>query len=191
MERSPLFFSFRIRRPMAGYTVSDLLITLAVAGILLSLSATTGLTLVLSNQQTTRVNALVADLALARSEAIKRSGTVTICQSSTGVDCTRGNTWHQGWIVFSDPDDSQTVNPGEQVLRVRQAFGSGSILFDGSLSADHYVRYEATGLGWPNGTFTFCDMRGAQGAKSVVLNRIGRPRTSNKKANGRDPLNCP
>ncbi|MFQ5936970.1 MAG: Tfp pilus assembly protein FimT/FimU, partial [Acidiferrobacterales bacterium] len=65
---------------LRGYTLHETLITLVIISVLI-VSAVGFARLVRSTHISTQVNALVADLNLARSEAIKRAQPVTLCKS--------------------------------------------------------------------------------------------------------------
>jgi len=157
-------------RQSKGFTLLDLLITLTVAAILLSLSVPSFTTAIQNNRMTTQVNELNTALSFARSEAVKRNNTVTLCQSSNGTSCT-GN-WKDGWIVFVDSDADGQVD-GEEILNVHDAL-PGNIDVDFS---DDRVIYTGAGLvtDGANSTFTVCDSRGTESAKALLIGPTGRP----------------
>jgi type IV fimbrial biogenesis protein FimT len=181
--------SCRRQRAYAGFTLYELLVTLAIAGTLASLAP--GLqNLVQDNALTAAVNQFRVDLSLARSEALRRGHTVTLCKSPSGFACDSKAEWHNGWIVFSDPNDNGKVDEGERIIRVQQGLSRGiTMSFGAALNRDDDVRYHAVGSTEKNGTFTFCDARGAAKARAIVLNFVGRPYFSIRKPSG-DPLEC-
>jgi type IV fimbrial biogenesis protein FimT len=165
-------------------------VTLAIAGGLVTTAA--GMHGHVQEQRlVTRVNALLGDLSLARSEASRRAGPVTLCKSADGATCTPASVWQDGWIVFADANDNRRVDGGETIVRVQQALDNGVTLeFRASLGRNDDVTYEPSGFTEKNGTFTFCDNRGAAKARAVILYRTGRPRASVKNSSGRS-LTCP
>ena len=173
----------------AGFNLYELMITLTVAGILTPMAI--GMQgLVQDNRLVTQVNQLLGHLNLVRSEAIKRGTTVTICKSANGVDCTPTSDWHEGWIIFVDPNRNRTVDAGEAIIRAQQALTEGNtVKFRASLGQNNDVTYRPTGFSEKNGTFTFCDARGPSRARAIILYRTGRPRVSTKSASG-GSLNC-
>ena len=75
--------------------------------------------------RTSEVNLFLQAIYLARSEAIKRNGVVSLCPSLDGASCAAGGTaWHRGWIVFVNLDrDSPAVrDAGEDLLQAYPAW---------------------------------------------------------------------
>jgi type IV fimbrial biogenesis protein FimT len=160
-----------------GFTLIELIVTMAVAAILF-VAAMPSLTIFIQNNRSTaRINELHASLSLARSEAVKRNNNVSICKSSNGTGCAgHAGHWHHGWIVFVDNDADGVVDDGEgdEIVRVQGALtGSNTLTF-----SQTHVLYASNGIAraGSNGTFTFCDTRGAASAKGLVIGPSGRPR---------------
>lgn len=175
-----------------GFTLGELLTTIAVIGISLSLAVPSYQNVVRNNRRATAVNQLVSTLRMARSEAVTRNSQVTICMSSDGETC--GNDgWHKGWIVFPDADQDRQVDVGETVL------GAGPVMRDVTVDSSEFASFLAYR---PNGrimvdaaddntgAFTFCDSRGAAHARVVIINATGQAALSEHMADGSDP-ECP
>ncbi len=145
---------------------------LAVVSVMIASAAPNMIDFVLNNRTATQINEFQASLSLARNEAIKRNSNITVCQSSNGADCS-GN-WQNGWIVFVDTDIDGTVDDGEKILRVHGEIPAGNTL----ASSQSRVIYAKNGIArsGSNGTFIFCDSRGADSSKGVVLGPSGRAR---------------
>lgn len=86
----------------SGFTLIELLITVIVASVLLTLAIPSFQQALETNRIATRTNELVSSLQLARTQAVQRADTVSICGSGGGQSC-NGN-WEGGWIVFHDRD---------------------------------------------------------------------------------------
>ncbi len=108
----------------AGFTLLELLITMSIAAILLTIAIPSFRYITNSNRISGEVNGLLGDLQFARAEAVKEGRTVTVCISSDGLSCTGSTAWQGGWIVFSDPTDVGVVDPGETILRMQKPFSS-------------------------------------------------------------------
>lgn len=154
-----------------GFTLTELLIVVAIAGILLNFAVPSFTETLKDNRMATQINELHATLSYARSEAIIRNATVTMCRSSNGASC--AGSWHDGWIVFVDTNVDGDADAGEQILRVHDGRNS-----DLTLSFDQTrVSYASSGIatGGLNGTFTLCDNRGDTRARGLVIGASGRP----------------
>lgn len=166
-----------------GFTLIELMVTLAVAAIILGLGLPNFKEFISGNAMTSKANIFVADLNFTRSEAIKRSDRVTICKSNNQTSCTTAGGWEQGWIVFADPNNPGTVDAGEAVLRVGEVF-TGSLTLRGNANVDDRISYLNTGfVGLNNsGTLVFCDDRikdislDKSKARAVVIAPTGRVR---------------
>jgi type IV fimbrial biogenesis protein FimT len=116
------------KRQAAGFTMTELIITMSIVAILLAIGVPSYKYVTVSNRISTEVNSLLGDMQFARSEAIKQGLWVTVCSSVDGQTCNgnnaAGNAWQSGWIVFPDANDDQQVDNGEVVTRVQPAFTS-------------------------------------------------------------------
>jgi len=79
------------QRPNDGFTLIELMVTLVVFAILMTVAIPSFQQLRESNQVTSLSNELLTAIHLARSEAVKRGVVVSVC-----VD---GNNWNEGWQV--------------------------------------------------------------------------------------------
>ena len=97
----------------------ELMITVAIAGILSAIAGPGMLDFIRGNRLSTAARQLDADLLVARREAIKRNNRVLVCPVGSVADkCGSGTTaWAQGWLVCYDADqsgdcdDATTGNP--------------------------------------------------------------------------------
>jgi type IV fimbrial biogenesis protein FimT len=125
---------------MRGFTLLELMITISVAGVLLTVGVPSFVDLVRNNRAATNVNELLTSFSIARSESIKRGWNVSVCRSSNGATCT--GAWADGWIVFRDNAATDTAVPvvGE-VLRTWPAM-------PGNAAVATFANGAATDIGW-------------------------------------------
>jgi type IV fimbrial biogenesis protein FimT len=110
----------------SGFTLVEILITMAVVAILLTIGIPSFRYVTNSNRIAAEINGLLGDMQFARAEAIKEGQPVTVCVSTDGATCaTNTNTWQSGWIVFSDVNGNATFDAGADAwLRIQKTFSS-------------------------------------------------------------------
>lgn len=145
----------------AGFTLIELMITIAMLAILASLAAPSFQQMIVNNRIATDTNLLIGDLNLARGEAIKRGARVTVCASSNGTSCTGAADWSAGRLVFVDEGVAGTVdgNDGDAAHSLRNiaAVSNGNSLGESTAFAPSgYVSYLSTGFSSSVGTLTIC-----------------------------------
>lgn len=163
-------------RKAHAFTLVELMVTLAVAAILLSVGVPAFQSLVKNNRLTGATNELAAVINAGRSEAIRRGTTVTLCASSNASGCNTTD-WALGWLLFSDTDGDGTPDAGEPMLRVQAGAPTGISIATTGFDDAGAIQYLANGFiaGADDGSFVICDDRGAGEARAINLNASGRP----------------
>jgi type IV fimbrial biogenesis protein FimT len=170
-----------------GVTLIELVMVIAILGVLATLAAPSFATFRLNASRTAAVNGLFHAVFLARSEAIKRGRIVTLCPSTDGRQCSaRPDAWSDGYVAFenTDRDSPATIDPDEPILLVAGPWNGGRITSNRtSFAFRPYIQ------GVVNGTIVFCDSRGSAEARAIIISHTGRPRISQRDASNR-PLPC-
>jgi type IV fimbrial biogenesis protein FimT len=158
-----------------GVTLLELMVSITVLSILSVLAVPAMVAVFRDSRMSSHVSDMFVSLQLVRSEAIKQNSKVTLCPSEDGEICLAQPHWERGWIVFGDPNSNGQVDPGEVTLLKRGALESEMTL-RGSRS-----RLTFTGSGLSpgfNDTLRFCDPRGTDDAKRLVISMTGRVRVA-------------
>ena len=164
----------------SGFTLLELVITVAIITIVFAIAIPSMTTITQNDRLTTNINTLIGHLAHARSEAVKRSQQVSICVSSNTTSCTGGN-WQDGWIVYIDADGSNTFTAGEEVLRAQQALEGANTL---TTAIGTQVTYDYRGFVRTTsvGSFLLCDARSGAFGRTIRISTTGRVRVEGDSA---------
>lgn len=168
-----------------GFTLIELLVLLGVVAILTTIAVPDFSATIKNDRDISQINTLLTGLMLARSEAIKSGTPVTICATSNDQTC--AGTWTAGWMVYytNPPPGASTV------IRVFPALSGGNTL---TSSSGNTFTFNANGMTGAASTFTLCDSRGANYARSIDLALTGRAEAASKvgyQVDGTTALICP
>lgn len=90
-----------------GFTLIELMVTLAVMAIVLGIAVPSFQKQIINNKSLTFGEEFAAALNFARAQAVKTTKRVSICASADGATCT--GSWSEGFIVFQDDATSDTA----------------------------------------------------------------------------------
>lgn len=164
-----------------GFTLVELMVTLAVVAILVAIGAPQLAAFVNKQQVRADMNNLISAIHLARSEAMKRSGVVTICPlasaTATPPACATnpGKTaWSNGWMVFIDNQPIGVFGSNDTPLKVEQGSRTGQITVAGNAIVSS-ISFQPIGISTSDmGSFTI-----GSGNCKLTLSKQGRATTSN------------
>ncbi len=167
-----------------GFTLVELMVTIAVAGMLTAMAVPAFNNFVLNDRDIGQINSLVASFDYARSEAIKLNhGGIQVCPTVDGAHCS-GTLWANGWIVVD--------TLGDPPLQYVPAF-AGSNTWSATGASPTGVTFSSTGLVSAPIAIKVCDARGAGYARDIEVNATGRvaaSQTPGKSVAGA-ALSCP
>ncbi|MGC3982271.1 MAG: GspH/FimT family pseudopilin [Steroidobacteraceae bacterium] len=194
MKKAHPLFSNPLRQ--RGFTIIELMITLALVSVLASIALPSVRTYVLNSRINSTTQDLYRSLQTARSEAIKRQSDVVICATNDPTAaspvCNRFGT-PQGWIVFADTNSDWQHAATEALIEVR-SFDSSKIAL--LINNGRRFKYLATGFFAVDGStasqarstaVVICDSRGNtdtsggsaemnSAARGIVIGNTGRTR---------------
>jgi type IV fimbrial biogenesis protein FimT len=111
---------------MKGYTLTELLATIAMAVILLAVGIPSFKQMYKTNKESAATNTLVSKLLYARSEAIKTGADVIFCPSNprypgneNQTTCTN-SPWSAGFIIFIDENGNRQVDADTEETTSRE-----------------------------------------------------------------------
>ncbi|MEN0107296.1 MAG: GspH/FimT family pseudopilin [Pseudomonas sp.] len=156
-----------MRTPIAhGFTLPELLITLCLLAILLSVALPNLHQYLHSNRQENLRHSLLSHLKATRNDAITRMQRLEFCGSSNGQDCDQA--WSNGWLIREPSSNT--------VLRYTQQPGHERLRWAGAGQANPSIVYLANGTtAASNGRFVLCNAE-QRVAWQLVINRQGRVR---------------
>lgn len=146
--------------PEHGFTLIEMLVALSIAAILLAIAVPSYSSSQLNSQLRASANDLIGSINLARSEAIKRGTTVTVCASSDGETC--GGAWNEGWLVLREADALHEA----VIFHSVSAIPAGFRLTE--LSANATLLFRSTGVDATPATFTLCRSSPSANQERVV-----------------------
>jgi type IV fimbrial biogenesis protein FimT len=171
----------------AGFTLWELVCTLAIAGVVFGLGVPSFQTFILDGKRTADVNGFVLAVQVARSEAAKRDHDITVCATTDTQRCTDFEQGApRGWMAFVNTDGTYPPHRSatEPLLFVHETEMTGTIIANRPYFELRPLFHRSI-----NGTVVFCDARGPSAARAVIVSFTGRPRVDTVAADGRR-LDC-
>lgn len=163
---------------LRGFSLVELMITLGIAAIIMSMAVPTFKTFIDKQRLLTTASEFYSAVNMTRAEAIKRGSRVNMV-------ATDGTNWTSGWTVFIDANSNLKVDAGETIIFSHDATNltSTSIGITNNFtdSASTYISYTGNGRSRTDassqqpqaGTVTFTL---GTSVRRVKINFLGRSR---------------
>lgn len=148
-----------------GFTIIELMVALAVAGVLLAIAVPSFRNVTASNALRSTSADLVTALHTARAQAVNLRGEVTLSPN--------GSDWSDGWIIeypTASTEQDQTFTPA----------GGVEVLENTGVTA---LTFQASGMISSEAEFTLCDGRSGETGRHIVLGRFGTLSNKNQTCN--------
>jgi type IV fimbrial biogenesis protein FimT len=104
-------------RRNGGFSIIEAMTVVAILAILLGFAIPSYREFLVNNRTTAQANDLLADIAVARTEAVRYARTVRVAAN--------GGDWNTGWVVWVDLDGNGTNDGGEESMRQQPAQSDG------------------------------------------------------------------
>lgn len=171
----------------SGVSLFELIVAIAILGIVLAIAAPDMGSVIANNRSTTASNELIKAMNMARSEAIKRGVSVSVCAAQDANFNSCGNDWTNGWIVFVNPDENTTIAGGtsEPIIAVKQLANNNLVInVNPNISIATFTSTGFANASTTNAIFsvsaTGCS---ANNGRNVQVSFSGKPQAT--------PFNCP
>jgi type IV fimbrial biogenesis protein FimT len=146
----------------AGLSLTELLLAIALLGIVTGFAVPSFRALQLDTERSAQLNRFAQSIHLA------------------------GTGWESGWIMFHNQDrDAPAVRDADEtIVQVYAPWERGQLR--GNRATLSFRSFGQSGV---TATYTFCDARGDEAARAVIVSQTGRPRITSRTASG-DALSC-
>lgn len=158
-----------------GFSLIELMVTLGVAAIVLSVGVPSFRSIIMDNRLVTQANQFVGSVNLARSAAVQYQRNATVCASANYdaavPTCTAITDWSNGWIVWVDKNRDAATDANE----ILSVFGPLSNASTFSSIGTAGFTYNSRGFSVVGGDdLTLCDSRTAETGRLIRVNAVGR-----------------
>ncbi|MFC4727894.1 GspH/FimT family pseudopilin [Coralloluteibacterium thermophilus] len=171
-----------------GFTLIELMVTIAVLAIMVAIAFPSFQGVIRSNRAATATNEMIAAINLARTEALRSNYAfndpmkreIVLCGSKSGDACEEGTSLAEGWMVARRSEGEAGSTASYEVLR--QAAASANVLVESSrtrFAFDNRGRLQGTADATIAIEPTGCK-EGENLRREITITRIGRVKTENK-----------
>ena len=158
-------------RHSLGFTLIELVIGLATAGILAGVALPALLSARYAGDSADVQAALLASLVQSSHKAALHGSRATLCPSWDGIRCNTSFDWSNGWIAFLDTNANREREPDERLILRQDELENARLI---SSSGRTRIVFQGNGgNAGSNVTFTLCDRRGADKAQTLVVSNTG------------------
>jgi type IV fimbrial biogenesis protein FimT len=170
---------------LRGFTLPEILITLGIISIILSLAVPGVSDMIRDNKLATHLNNVVTDVHFARSEAVKRDVRVILCRSITvaaPVPACGGTSydWSTGYIIFADDGRylNNSYDAGTDTLLRRGMPSNTDVRLRTNDNWNNNLEINPDGSTNEGGmaVMSLCDDRGTDYGKQIQVTNNGIPK---------------
>lgn len=162
-----------------GFTLIELMITVALAAVLMTLAAPSFVQYQRNSELTSLTNSLLAAINTAKSEAMKTG------KNSFVVP--KGSDWNSGWVVFIDVNRDSAYTEGTDTMVQTEDAVKSYFNITGNNTASGtspYIKFDSSGYSSASAALSFQIARtdtpsanAAEESRRIVIARTGRVRS--------------
>lgn len=167
-----------ICRKQQGFTLHELLVSMAIFATIVSLS----LPSIKNNIDRNRVYQATTDiyrlLIYTRSQAINLNKVTTLCASSDKRNCEKTRDWSGlSLMIFIDLNNNGIRDDKDRILQIHQAENLDGFIHYRAFQNKSYIQWLPTGAtNYQSGNITYClNNKNEKEAKILIMNFFGRP----------------
>lgn len=185
-----------VRDTVEGFTLLELLIVVAISGILLGVGLPAMGALIERNQFKAEVSAVHRAVALSRSMAVYRGEAVSLCPLDNLGNCS--DQWSNSLSIFADTDRSGSLDENEVIIKVLPALSGDSSNLMRDFNRSSAVMFYPSGSAFGrNGTMKICLRSTLNLSATIIISGSGRIRMGKDQdddglveSSSGDPVDC-
>lgn len=168
-----------------GFTLVELVITVAIVSILTSLAVPAFSGIRAKNAMAGSVNLFLTQLHLTRSTAVTREQRITLCPASSPDECDDDHkAWNNGYLIFQDSNRNHEYDTNEDIISYEENAGAAVSILSSS-QARNRISFLPLGRAWfSNTTVRFCHGDYPDLNRAIIVSNNGRVRSRKKMADG-------
>jgi len=172
----------RRKKSTPGYSLFELIMTLALASLLILLGIPSFAALIADKQLRAETDALFHAAYLARKISIAQRRVAAICPSTDGRSCDPLRRWSAGWLLYENLGSSRQDTREQEEKIHKYHLVKNNVLIQAN--RNHFA-FRATHRRATNGTFVFCDPARRIAPRALIVSYTGRPRVAQATTDGR------